>query len=159
MPGTPLPSGVRRRPLPPPVSPIERTGARADLLAQITETVVSGLERAVADDAAARERLARAPGGATGRALDGAVEVRVDGKAMLVEARFGPEVAGSTPEELRELTLTALQEARGTLGLPTASSSLEVLHRRDAADAILRLLEEARPGPSGADRDGARRDR
>lgn len=141
--GTPLPSGLRRTPYPRPTSPIERSGPRAELLAQITETVVAGLERAVADDAAARERVSQAAG-AKGTALDGAVEVRVDDKAMLVSARFGPEVTGLTPDDLRELTLTALQEARGATGLPPASASLDALHRREAADAILRLLDEAR---------------
>ncbi|MDN4175399.1 YbaB/EbfC family nucleoid-associated protein [Nocardioides sp. SOB77] len=144
MPETPFPSGIQRRPLPPPTGPLQRPNPNAALLAEITEQVVAGLERAAAQDAAARERLAQAAGGATGTALDGAVEVSVDGKSMISGARFGPEVTGLPAEELRQLTLAALGDARDALALPSAASTLGTLHKRDAADAILRLLDEGR---------------
>ena len=63
------------------------------------------------------EAVAAAAAGATGEGLDGAVQVRVDGKGLIAGASFGPEIIGLTPEELRGETLAALEDAKGRLGL------------------------------------------
>jgi len=108
---------------------------------EIREMVLATMEKAMADQEKAVARLDAASAGARGESLQGAVEVRVDGKGLVSSATFGPEVMGLSAEELRAETLAALQDAKDNLGLGTLRpEDLATLDARPVADAIMDLL-------------------
>ena len=111
-------------------------------MADIHERVLSGLERAQALDAEARERAAAAAEGGVGESMDGAVSVRVDAKGMIHSAAYEPEVAELTSDELRTETMAALEAAKAQLGLNARPSqaAVDALFDRTVAEAMLRVL-------------------
>ncbi|WP_107766307.1 hypothetical protein [Nocardioides terrigena] len=128
-------------PLSLPPNPMQSASANRDTVLEIRELVLATMEKAMADQAASMEAVAAAAAGATGEGLDGAVQVRVDGKGLIAGASFGPEIIGLTPEELRGETLAALEDAKGRLGLsPLRAGDLADLDTRPVADAIMNLL-------------------
>jgi hypothetical protein len=128
-------------PLSLPPNPMQSAGANRDTVLEIRELVLATMEKAMADQAASMAAVAAAAAGATGEGLDGAVQVRVDGKGLIAGASFGPEIIGLTPEELRGETLAALEDAKGRLGLsPLRAGDLADLDTRPVADAIMNLL-------------------
>lgn len=92
-------------------------------------------------DSAAREALAAAASGGSGDALDGAVKVTVDGKGLLASAEFSPDIARSSPEDLRVATLSALEAARAATGLKRSAPSAPP-SRGPLSAHLNRLLEE-----------------
>lgn len=128
-------------PLPLPDNPMRGESPNREAVLEIRELVLATMEKAMADQQEALSRLDAAAGGATGTALDGAVEVRVDRKGLVSGAAFGPEVVGMTPEELRAGTLAALEDAKGELGLGTLRpEDLAALDSRPVADLVMTLL-------------------
>lgn len=128
-------------PLPLPENPMRTDSPNRAAVLDIREMVLTTMEKAMADQEKAKARLDAASAGATGEALQGAVQVRVDGKGLVNGATFGPEVTGMTPDELRAETLAALEDAKSRLGLRTLRpEDLASLDARPVADAILKLL-------------------
>lgn len=134
-------SGFATGPLSVPKNPLDAPAPNRDVVLEIREQVLATMEKAMADQAQAQERLAAAAGGASGEALDGAIEVRVDAKGLVDGATFGPDVAHLTADELRAETLAALQAAKDNLGLATMRpEDLDTFDSRPVADAIMNLL-------------------
>lgn len=128
-------------PLSVPDNPMRGESPNREAVLEIREMVLATMEKAMADQEKAMARLDAASAGASGEGLEGAVEVRVDGKGLISGATFGPEVLGLTPEELRAGTLAALEDAKAKLGLGTLRpEDLASLDTTPVADAIMELL-------------------
>lgn len=135
----------RLGPLPVPEHPLHRTNAQKQRLQELAEQVRRGLDQALAQQEAVREQLASAPQQARGEALDGAVTVEVDDKGLIRRVDYGPDVADLTPEELGEVTLRALGDARAALGRGTLPPDhVARLNARPVAAAIIEMLRGAR---------------
>ncbi|MBC2932291.1 hypothetical protein [Nocardioides sp. zg-1228] len=138
-----LPPGPWLRPVRPPADPVRASAAQRELMDEIHEQVLRKLERARELDAAAKEQMLTPGSGASGEALDGAVQVRVDSRGMIQSVSFEPGITGLSADELREETLAALQQAKAGLGLGSRSAgrAVDALFDRSVAQALLRFLD------------------